>query len=315
MAYTLTVGLNPALQKVLAFDRYRPDAVNRASAASHLASGKGINVSRTLILLGKQSVCTGVLGGPNGALIEEELKREGLHSAFTAIASGTRQCLTIEDRQRGTTTELIEPSPNVTTAEVDRWVHAYESLVPWSEFVTISGTMPTGFPNNLYKKLINYARKKEKRVLVDCGGSPFMESASAEPEVLKCNEEELCAAIQVNHLNNTDLVKNAERFLKGNTSWVIITRGHEPALFVTRNSVYWATPPKIQAVNPIGSGDCVSAGIVIGLLDGLDEEGIIKMGIACGTANALISGPGIVKPADIKRLQGEVQIKTKKRSE
>ncbi len=314
MAYVLTVGLNPALQNVLAFDRLRPEAVNRAASATHLASGKGINVSRTLSLLGRKTVCTGVLGGPNGALIEEELKREGLHSAFTAIAACTRQCITLIDRQRGTTTELIEPSPNVTADEVDRWIHAYESLTPWSDFIAISGTIPNGFPGGLYRRLINYAHKSRKRVILDCGGQLFMDGAASEPEVLKCNEEEFCAALQIAHMSTSDLVKNAEKFVKGNTDWVVITRGAEPALFISKSSVYWATPPRIQAVNPIGSGDAVSSGIIIGIMDGMEEELVVRLGVACGTANALISGPGIVKPSDVKKLQDEVQIKLKKRS-
>jgi len=314
MSYILTVGLNPALQKVLAFDRYRTDAVNRAVQATHIASGKGINVSRTLTLLGRKTVCTGVLGGPSGALIEEELRREGIHSAFTAISAMTRLCITLIDRQHGTTTELIEPSPTVTSSEVDRWVHAYESLCPWSNFVVISGTTPHGFPNGIYRRLINYAHKNKKRVLLDCGGPLFVDGASAEPTVLKCNEEEFYDALQTPRLGLTDLVKQAEKYVKGTTEWVVITRGPDPALFITKSNVYFATPPKVHAVNPIGSGDAVSSGIVIGLIDNKSEEETIKLGVACGTANAIISGPGIVKPSDVKNLQDEVLVKSRKRT-
>jgi fructose-1-phosphate kinase PfkB-like protein len=49
--------------------------------------------------------------------------------------------------------------------------------------------------------------------------------------------------------------------------------------------------------------------MVAALVEGLDEEGVVRQAVACGSANALISGPGIVKPADVKRLIPDVQIK------
>jgi tagatose 6-phosphate kinase len=314
MAYILTVGLNPALQKTLVFDHYRPDAVNRASSSTHLASGKGINVSRTLSILGHQTVCTGILGGPNGVLIEEDLKKEKLHSAFTSIAGSTRLCITLIDKERSSTTELIEPSPSVTSHEVDRWIHAYESLVPWSLFVTISGTSASGFPDNLYKRLIYYAHKNKKPVLIDCGGSFWRDGAEAEPEIIKSNEEEILEGLALKNATIDSLTREAEKHVKGSTNWLVITRGADPAVFITKTFVYSAKPPRIAAVNPIGSGDAVSAGMVAGLLDGLDEEGVVRFALACGSANALVSGPGIVRPSDVKRLTHEVQIKKTPRS-
>jgi tagatose 6-phosphate kinase len=308
MSYVLAVGLNPALQKALTFSKYVTQGVNRASSVTNLASGKGINVARTLTLLGHKSITTGLLGGPNGFIIESELKKEGIHTAFTSIECNTRQCMTIIDLGRETTTELIEPSPVVTPGELNRWVHAYESLVPWCSHVSISGTAPTGIPSILYKRLIAFAHNHGKPVLLDCGGELWRIGAESEPEVLKSNEDEFWDATQSRH-GSEQLIQHASPHIRGKIKWIVITRGPENTLFLTKDSAYWASPPKIKAINPIGSGDAFAAGMIAAMLQGMDNESIIRFAVSCGTANALISGPGIVRPADVKRLLTEVKIK------
>jgi tagatose 6-phosphate kinase len=309
MSYILCIGLNPALQKVYTFDRIAHNGVNRAKTAHSLASGKGINVARTLTLLSHPSVVTGLLGGPNGQTIESALKSEGIHSAFTTIACDTRQCITLIDLTRNVTTELIEPSPQVTSLELDRWIHAYESLVPWSRLIVLSGTAPSGIPAITYRRLINYARKQGKQIHVDCGGELWRECALAEPEVLKCNEEEFLSAHNLKRIPFDKLAVISSHCIRGNTSWIVITRGPDAAIFATKNGVYSVLPPKIEAVNPIGSGDAVSAGLACSMLENKSTEDVIRYSMACGTANALISGPGVVRPQDVKRLCDEVKIK------
>ena len=46
-------------------------------------------------------------------------------------------------------------------------------------------------------------------------------------------------------------------------------------------------PPRIRALNPIGSGDAVTAGIAYGILKGKDIAEGMRLGLACGAANAL----------------------------
>jgi tagatose 6-phosphate kinase len=309
MSYILCIGLNPALQKVYTFDRIAHNGVNRAKTAHALASGKGINVARTLTLLGHPSVTTGFLGGPNGQTIESELKREGIHSAFTTITNDTRQCITLIDKGRNVTTELIEPSPQVTSLELDHWIHAYESLVPWSKLVVLSGTAPTGVPAITYRRLINYARKQGKQIHVDCGGELWRECTLAEPDVLKCNEEEFLSAQNMKSAVFEKLAAISSHCIRGNTSWIVITRGPDAAIFATKEGVFSASPPKIEAINPIGSGDAVSAGLACSIQENKSIDEVIRFSMACGAANALISGPGVVRPQDVKRLCDDVKIK------
>jgi len=61
-------------------------------------------------------------------------------------------------------------------------------------------------------------------------------------------------------------------------------------------------PPPVKAKNPIGSGDAMMAGIAVGLLQSQSIAEAVRLGIACGAANAMTVEPGFVRLADVQRL-------------
>ena len=75
MIYTVT--LNPALDRTLTVPSLRLGEVNRARAVRLDLSGKGINVSRALRLLGVPSRTIAFLGGGTGRAIRDGLAAEG----------------------------------------------------------------------------------------------------------------------------------------------------------------------------------------------------------------------------------------------
>jgi fructose-1-phosphate kinase PfkB-like protein len=71
----------------------------------------------------------------------------------------------------------------------------------------------------------------------------------------------------------------------------------KPGLAVTT----WRSP-RVTAKNPVGSGDAMMAGIAVGLWRGESMVEAIRLGIACGAANAMTVEPGFVRLTDVKRL-------------
>ena len=69
-----------------------------------------------------------------------------------------------------------------------------------------------------------------------------------------------------------------------------MTDGAGPVSIVYRGKKYRAVPPRINPINPIGSGDCLLAGLVDGWLAGLEPEPLFRHAVACAVANA--SGVG-----------------------
>ena len=65
-------------------------------------------------------------------------------------------------------------------------------------------------------------------------------------------------------------------------------------------------PPKIAAVNPVGSGDAVTAGMAVDLSRGREVFEAVVTGMACGAANALNLLSGFLKLDDVERLRSKV---------
>ena len=75
-----------------------------------------------------------------------------------------------------------------------------------------------------------------------------------------------------------------------------MTDGPNPVLIQFREKRFRAIPPAIQAVNPIGSGDSLLAGVVDGWLAGMETEAMVRHAIGCAVANASVWDAGAVDP-------------------
>ena len=88
-----------------------------------------------------------------------------------------------------------------------------------------------------------------------------------------------------------------------------MTAGKEPTLAFDGKDLWRIVGPRIKTVNPIGSGDAFTAGLVSRLLRGDDLGEACRWGGAAGAANALTSLPGEVNPEDVERLARGVEVR------
>ena len=72
--------------------------------------------------------------------------------------------------------------------------------------------------------------------------------------------------------------------------------------------IYKVSVPKVNAINPVGSGDSYVAGIAIGLTRNYDIKDVLKLASACGTANAMEKETGSVKKKVVDELINQIII-------
>ena len=113
----VTVTMNPAVDRTVSIESLHRGGLNRIQKAESDAGGKGINVSKTLKVLGADSTATGFLAGTAGKKIEEQLKIQGIQTDFLWIGGETRTNTKVQEIG-GCVTEFNEPGPEV--SEVDR---------------------------------------------------------------------------------------------------------------------------------------------------------------------------------------------------
>ena len=212
-----------------------------------------------------------------------------------------RVCVTIRDEATGRVTELVEEAPLPKPGEWRAFYRQYDRLVKRAGLVAISGALMPGAPADVYAKLCAAAKKP---VIIDSQREPLLRALRHRPLLAKLNVHEL-----ENTLGKTPVVAGARQLIERGAGNVLVTHGAKGAWLVTPAAVWFFTPPRIQPVNPIGSGDAVTAGIVVGFLRGAELPEAVRLGIACGAANALTPTSGQVIPGDVRRLLPAVKLR------
>jgi tagatose 6-phosphate kinase len=308
----LCIGTTPAAQRVMAFRQLTLDAVNRAETTLDDAAGKSVNVAKVLQALGEQPVATGFLGGDRGEHLRSLLEARGLELDFVKVAPRTRQCITLLDATAGTHTELVEESQPVAAADYEELMRVIRRRMKGCRAVVMSGTITPGGPADLYFHGTQMAHEAGAMSVVDAQGAPLLEALRAKPALVKPNRAELAATLG-RELKDEAAVRSAMRELcERGAQRVVVTAGKDPALAFEGRSWWRVHPPRIDATNPIGSGDAFAAGLVWRLLRGEDLGQACRWASATGAANALTALAGEVRRHDVDRLVKEVRVEALK---
>lgn len=281
----LVVGLSPAWQRTLVFDEIIPGKVNRVGQVSETASGKGVNVARVASILGGEVRLLTVAGGRRGRLLQTELKRQRFSARVVPVSAETRICQTLI--AGGRATELVEESGPLKSDEVKEVLRAAMAEIQRAELVILTGTVPPGCGDDFYAQLVGESRRRGVRVLIDAQKAQLQNALKQHPFLVKINRGELAAVTRVQ-----------------GAQWAVITDGAK-AVRMTDGSSKRALiikPPRVKAENSIGSGDAMLAGIAVGLVQGKTMPAAVRLGVACGAANAMTMEPGFVRRADVQRL-------------
>jgi 1-phosphofructokinase family hexose kinase len=302
--YILCGGLTPALQRTLEFDRLRTGEVNRAGKVTLSAGGKQVNTARMVQQLGTAARLTGFCGGPDGDRLRALLQDETLDFRPVPTAGNTRTCQTLIDRSSGTVTELVEEAAALESADWNRFETLFHSLTEDAGLICFSGTLPPGAPDDFIRRML---RQVSAPCIIDSHRRPLLEALEVRPRLVKLNREELlrtCDAAQPIDALRALTALGAQA--------VLMTDGANPALLLDAQhpgELLEISPPAIEVVNPIGSGDAVTAGIAVALYRGDPLAEAVRFGMACGAAQTLTPQAGYLPsdPAAIHRLLPQVQ--------
>ncbi|HUA37882.1 MAG TPA: hexose kinase [Candidatus Sulfopaludibacter sp.] len=305
----LCVGTTPAVQRVMIFPQLSLDAVNRAATTLDGAAGKSVNVAKVLKVLGEQPIATGFLGGDRGEFLQATLVQKGIESDFVTVSTRTRQCITVIDESAGTQTELVEESRPVEPADFDKLMAIIRHRVPECRAMVMSGTIVAGGPVNLYFDCTQLAASARVLSVVDGQGMVLLKALSAKPGLVKPNRTELAATVGRELGDDADVMKAMRELCERGAQRVVVTAGKEPALAFDGKDFWRIVPPPINPVNPIGSGDAFTAGLVSRLLRGDDLGEACRWGGAAGAANALTLLPGELSLDDMKQLARRVEVR------
>jgi tagatose 6-phosphate kinase len=222
----------------------------------------------------------------------------------------TRECVTIINQKDGSVTELVEESKAVPDSHYEALLSTVKRCLskPGSrcQAITLSGTITPGGPVDFYYQCTQLAHAAYAIAVVDAKGPVLEQALAAKPDLVKPNRAELAATLGYELPDEQALLNGMRALYERGAARVIVTAGAHPTLAFDGRKCWRVEAPRINTVNPIGSGDSFTAGVTSRLIRGDDLGEACRWGCAAGTANALTLMAGELNRADVQRLQGEV---------
>lgn len=302
----VTVTLNAALDVTYRVPRLRPYTTHRVSETAERPGGKGLNVARVLAALGHEAVATGFAGGPAGALLRDHLADvDGVTDALVPISGTTRRTVGVVDVSGGDTTMFNEPGPTITSEEWTAFLGAYRKLLDdGARAVALCGSLPPGLPVGCYADLVRDARGAGIPVLLDTSGEPLRRGLAARPDLVKPNAGELAGLTGA--LEPLRAARDARR--RGARA-VAASLGPDGLLVLTEDgSVLRARPPAPVSGNPAGAGDSAVAGLLSGLVEGLDWPRRLARAVALSAATVAAPVAGEFDRGTYADLLGRIEV-------
>jgi tagatose 6-phosphate kinase len=298
----LCVTLNPCLDKTLTVPHWRPGDLVRGKALREVVGGKGNNVARALGRLGRPSRPVTFLGGKMGFHCETLLREDDhLESLVVWTLAPTRVILTVRTEASADQTAFFDPDPSITAVEAEALLRQVEQALQagGALAMTLSGSSPAPATHGLYGELIALARARKVPVFLDTYGPALRAISGLWPDAIQLNRREAAAHLRTPKVSDHDVAGLLEDWHRRGVTCGVVTDGPNPVSILWRGSRFRVIPPQIEAVNPIGSGDSLLAGLVDGWLSGLEPEPLFRHAVACAVANALVWDAGAIDPAAV----------------
>ncbi|WP_099870539.1 tagatose-6-phosphate kinase [Streptococcus suis] len=305
----LTITLNPSVDIAYQLDTFHLDTVNRVEKVQKTAGGKGLNVTRVLKQIGEDVVATGFIGGELGSYVKKQLTRNDIKNSFVEIGNETRNCIAV--LHDGQQTEILEQGPTIQEHEALNFIEHLEIILNNVDVVVISGSLPKGLASNYYVEIVELCKKCGVAVVLDCSGEALKNvlESQQKPTVIKPNTEELSQLIGK---EVTDDIQELKSVLSGQLfqgiEWIVVSLGAKGAFAKHKDKFYRVKIPKINVVNPVGSGDSTVAGIAASLTHALPDEELLKNANVLGMLNAQEEQTGYVNLEHSEVLYSQIEV-------
>lgn len=303
----VTVTVNPSIDRNVAADRLVFEDRAHILARSESAGGRGINASAVIHAFGGQTLAIAPAGGKNGKRLEAHLATLGFPFELVRIKQEIRSNLTISDKS-GLTVKLNEFGPAMDAAELGRLERAVRARLNGAHCLMLCGSLPPGVPAEFYARLIRGARKRGVRTFLDTEGDALLVGAEAGPSVVAPNQQEAERLLNRALITRNHFHEAVERINALGAESVILSLGSRGALGMHAGKKVAVTPPRVEAVCPIGSGDALAAAFTWAISSGKDFSESLRWAVAAGTASAMQPGLSFASLAQTEEMFPRVTV-------
>ena len=306
------LAANPSIDRLFEVERLVKGDIHRPAGFVQVAGGKGLNVARAARVLGADVTAIALLRGHGGRWLQEALEAEGVRGEFVWTHGESRSSLSVADRETAGLTEFYEHGAVAPEAAWVELTHAAIARCAAGDWLTISGSMPRGAPDEGYRDLIAEARRAGVRVALDADGERLRLALGAGPDVVKVNVAEAGALLDVPTARRDDSLIAASKLrdLAGGDGHAgIVTRGSHGVMLAAPDGSLYEGVLYVRGRYPVGSGDSFLAGLVTALDAGGSWEDALRLALGAGAANAELPGAARLEPSRARALAAEADVR------
>ncbi|MDR3155475.1 MAG: 1-phosphofructokinase family hexose kinase [Deltaproteobacteria bacterium] len=310
-----TVTMNASVDKRYSVEMLEPGTVIRVRKCRNTAGGKGLNVTRTLSLLGAEVIAVGIVAGRNGDFIEGELTALGIDHDFSRARGESRCCINVVEDSGGAgarQTEFLEPGPEPDFRSLDDFWARFSRAASRSRVVAASGSLPAGAPSGFYRSLAKAAREAGAKVIVDSSGPSLLEALEGRPDLVKPNLDEAGAVLGTGLQTEMDAAGAAEELIRRGAGAAAVSMGARGVVAAGPEGVFHAAPPQVEPKTVVGCGDAMVAGFALGFDAGWGFARALKFAAALSAASAMCEETGGFRKADLEAVHPQVTVKSLK---
>ena len=304
--------MNPAIDRTIAVDRLAFDDRAYILSSKDSPGGRGINAASVIHAFGGRTLAIFPAGGDRGGRFEHYMLQCGFPVATVPIRSDIRLNFTIVDRH-GLTVKLNELGPRFERGELASIEGTVEGQLANASWLMLCGSLPPGVPTDFYAQLIARAKKKGVKTLLDTDGEPLSRGVEAGPTVVTPNQQEAERLLNTVLLTRAHAMTAVRRIRAMGAESVVLSLGSRGAI----GGVHWqgadqlweATPPRVEAISPIGAGDALAAALTWSLRNGDDFPEAVSWGVAAGSASAKLPGTEVATFEQTAEVHGDVDLR------
>lgn len=304
----VTLTINPAIDRTIAVDRLAFDDRAYILSSKDSPGGRGINASCVIHAYGGKTHAIIPTGGDRGERFKEYMSGCGFPVTTVPIGKDIRLNFTITDRH-GLTVKLNETGPRLDQDEIHKIEAAVDAQLDAASWLMLCGSLPPGVPSDFYARLIERAKKKGVKTLLDTDGEGLSQGIEAGPAVVTPNQQEAERLLNTVLLTRSNSLAAVRRIQAMGAQAVVLSLGSRGAIGATDAATWEAVPPRVDAISPIGSGDAMAAALMWSLRNGAEFPEALRWGVAAGSASAKLPGMTLASLEQAREIREDVDLR------
>lgn len=303
----VTLALNPSLDATIWIDNIRIGEENYATAERYDASGKAVNIARTLMDYGVENELVLLLGKHNVIPFVNQLNREKIQYHLIVVEGHTRENLSLVQRD-GSVTRIMRKGFMVEYEAVEEVMLMLENCVSEGTLVVISGRLPEGISVRRFKAICAKIKALGGLISIDSRSLALEDLLEISPWLIKPNRREFTDLVGRAMQTHEELAAAAAGLVKKGIGRCLVSLGADGLVYAGEEGVFAVHVPQVIVKSAVSAGDSLLSGFIKAKMSGKDIRRCLATAAAFGTAACMVDGSVPPPKLSMGNILGQVQV-------